>query len=132
MGTIYELRAIAAINQAGTVAFTAGVLVGPQGTQAIFTGNDDAALDVMLTLNRMGVQVPEDLAVVGFDDVPEAAFYTPPLTTVRQPLTELGAVAVEMLNQILSDQKAGLETQEPQASWSQPRMVIRGSSTRAK
>jgi LacI family transcriptional regulator len=99
---------------------------------AVFACNDPMAAGALQAASRMGRRVPEDLAVVGFDDVPEAAYYTPPLTTVRQPLTELGAVAVEMLNQALTDQKAGLESQEPPASWIQPRLVIRGSSARRK
>ncbi|MEK6345022.1 MAG: substrate-binding domain-containing protein, partial [Curtobacterium sp.] len=45
----------------------------------------------------LGLRVPEDLSVVGFDDVPQAATTTPPLTTVAQPLVELGSRAVEML-----------------------------------
>ncbi len=46
---------------------------------------------------ELGLRVPEDLSVVGFDDVPQASTTTPPLTTVRQPLAEIGGQAVEML-----------------------------------
>jgi DNA-binding LacI/PurR family transcriptional regulator len=53
--------------------------------QAIFAGNDDAALDVMLTLYGAGVRVPQDVAVVGFDDSIAGPGMVPPLTTVRAP-----------------------------------------------
>ncbi len=63
--------------------------------------------------------------------VPRGGFYTPPLTTIRQPLTELGAAAVDMINQALSAQKSGSEAPLPQASWGRPRLIVRGSSIRA-
>jgi DNA-binding LacI/PurR family transcriptional regulator len=58
--------------------------------QAIFTGNDEAALDVILALNHLGVRVPEDVALVGFDDDDLAPNLVPPLTTVHAPTQEVG------------------------------------------
>ena len=52
--------------------------------------------------NHLGCRVPEDLAVVGFDDIPEARYFTPSLTTLRQPLSEMGAQAVRQLHRILT------------------------------
>lgn len=64
---------------------------------AIFASNDQMALGVLHYAYTHGVRVPEDLAVVGFDDLTESAFFTPALTTVRQPLRELGILAVKTL-----------------------------------
>jgi DNA-binding LacI/PurR family transcriptional regulator len=64
---------------------------------AIFAGNDLSALGVLRAAREAGLRVPEDLSVVGFDDSPLSAWSTPSLTTVRQPLTEMAAVAVRTL-----------------------------------
>lgn len=65
--------------------------------QAIFAGNDDAALDVILTLYGSGVRVPQDVAVIGFDDSLMAPNMVPPLTTVRAPGIEVGREAARQL-----------------------------------
>ncbi len=65
--------------------------------QAIFAGNDDAAVDVIMTLNAVGMRVPQDVAVVGFDDSFMAPQMVPPLTTVRAPGREVGREAVRQL-----------------------------------
>lgn len=57
---------------------------------AVFVANDQMALGLLRCLHEAGRQVPRDISVVGFDDIPEAAYFTPPLTTVRQDFTELG------------------------------------------
>jgi DNA-binding LacI/PurR family transcriptional regulator len=57
---------------------------------AIFVANDQMALGVLRALNEAGRRVPQDVSVVGFDDIPEAAFFTPPLTTVRQDFLKMG------------------------------------------
>jgi LacI family xylobiose transport system transcriptional regulator len=64
---------------------------------AIFAGNDLAALGVLRAAREAGLRVPEDLSVVGFDDIQLAEWTTPSLTTVRQPLIEMAAVAVRIL-----------------------------------
>src|SRR5579875_98241 len=64
---------------------------------AIFAGNDLAALGVLRAARETRLRVPEDVSVVGFDDIPLSAWSTPALTTVRQPLTEMAAVAVRTL-----------------------------------
>lgn len=64
---------------------------------ALFVGNDQMALGAMRAFWEHGLRVPDDVSIVGFDDVPEAAFYTPPLTTVRQDFTTLGRQSVEYL-----------------------------------
>jgi len=69
--------------------------------QAIFTGNDDAALDVMLTLYRLGLRVPQDVSVVGFDDSHLAPCLVPSLTTVRAPTSDVGKEGVRRLLRLI-------------------------------
>ena len=64
---------------------------------AFFCGGYYLALEVMRIAREEGLDIPEDLSVVGFDDPVSAALLSPPLTTVRQPLDEMGRVATEML-----------------------------------
>mgnify|MGYP002137414039 CR=1 FL=1 len=66
--------------------------LGPprQRPDAVFAYNDTAALAAMRVCQAAGLRVPEDIAIVGFDDIPEAAYFTPPLTTVRQDFHEVG------------------------------------------
>lgn len=64
---------------------------------AIFCANDAMAVGVIGALHEAGLRVPDDIAVVGFDDIPIARFLTPPLTTVRVPIAELGSSATERL-----------------------------------
>jgi LacI family transcriptional regulator len=66
----------------------------PDPPTGVFAGSDETALGVIEAARVRGLRVPEDLSVVGFDDTPVARLAAPPLTTVRQPLREMGAVAV--------------------------------------
>jgi len=66
-------------------------------TTAVFSANDQMALGLVHGLVDLGRRVPHDVSVVGFDDVPEAKFYLPALTTVRQDFEQIGRVAVESL-----------------------------------
>ena len=70
--------------------------MGEQFT-ALVVANDQMALGAMRALRARGIRVPEDVSVVGFDDIPEAAFFEPPLTTVRQNFAALGEQSVEYL-----------------------------------
>ena len=69
----------------------------PQPPTAIFAFNDSMAIGAMQAAAALGLRVPGDLSVVGFDDTAEAAIAVPALTTVRQPLAELGRTAVSLL-----------------------------------
>ncbi|MFN8620146.1 MAG: LacI family DNA-binding transcriptional regulator [Chloroflexota bacterium] len=70
---------------------------------ALFASSDSAAFGALRAARELGLRVPDDLSIVGFDDVPEAAMLTPPLTTVRQPLREMGRAAVRQLKLHLDD-----------------------------
>jgi len=64
---------------------------------AIVVGNDQMALGAISALHRRGIRVPEDVSVVGFDDIPESAYFLPPLTTIRQDFSELGRQGLDYL-----------------------------------
>lgn len=64
---------------------------------AIFASNDLSAFGAMDAARECGLRVPDDISIIGFDDVPQASFVYPKLTTVRQPLEQMGRVAVKML-----------------------------------
>src|SRR4029453_6239783 len=72
----------------------AALLDLPEPPTAVFAGSDEAALGVIEAARVRGLRIPEDLSIVGFDDTPVARFASPPLPTVRQPLREIGAVAL--------------------------------------
>jgi DNA-binding LacI/PurR family transcriptional regulator len=89
---------------------------------AVFVGNDQMALGLLRRLHEAGREVPRDLSVVGFDDIPEAAYFTPPLTTVRQDFTELGR---RCLNMLLARIEGDPVTNRVVVS---PELVVRGST----
>ncbi len=72
-------------------------LIEAQDVTAIFVANDQMALGVLRALHEAGRRVPDDVSIVGFDDIPEAAFFTPPLTTVRQDFLEMGERSLQLL-----------------------------------
>lgn len=72
------------------------LLARPDRPTAIFACNDLQALGAYKAARRLGLRIPADLSVIGFDDLPVAALVDPPLTTVRQPLTEMAAAATEL------------------------------------
>jgi LacI family transcriptional regulator len=76
----------------------------PDRPTAVFAFNDNVAAGTMRAARKLGLRVPEDLSVVGFDDVEFAELLTPPLTTVRQPLEEMGRMAVSLLTRLIERQ----------------------------
>src|SRR5262245_8761060 len=72
-------------------------LAAKEGVTAVFAANDQMALGVLRSLNEAGRRVPEEISIVGFDDIPEAAYFTPPLTTVRQDFNEMGRLSLHVL-----------------------------------
>jgi LacI family transcriptional regulator len=71
--------------------YAAGIrLAARDDVTAVFAANDQMALGMMSALHERGIRVPEDVSIVGFDDIPEAEFLSPPLTTVRQDFDEVG------------------------------------------
>jgi DNA-binding LacI/PurR family transcriptional regulator len=90
---------------------------------AIFCGNDPMALGVMRALAERGLRVPDDVSIVGFDDVPEAGFYLPPLTTVRQDFGEVGRQALSAL----VDRMSGAIPAGPRIRVA-PELIVRASA----
>jgi LacI family transcriptional regulator, galactose operon repressor len=71
---------------------------------AIFAFNDEMAVGAMRVAEQRGLRLPEELSIVGFDDLEKAEIVTPALTTVRQPLAEMGRMAVSLLTRLVEDQ----------------------------
>jgi len=90
---------------------------------AIFAGSDQQALGVYEAARQRGLRIPEDLSVVGFDDLPVGRWVSPPLTTVRQPLTEMGQAAAEMLGTLIEGQPLASRRIELATE-----LVVRGST----
>jgi LacI family transcriptional regulator len=77
------------------------LLALPDRPTAIFAGSDEQAFGVVEAARICGLSVPADLSVIGFDDLPMSRWASPPLTTVRQPLAEMGHVAAQMLQSLM-------------------------------
>lgn len=82
------------------------------GMNAVFASNDQMALGILHYANEHGIRIPEDLAVIGFDDLTEGAYYTPALTTITNPLRDLGILAVKTLLEQIDDSNANKAHQE--------------------
>jgi LacI family transcriptional regulator len=98
---------------------------------AIVAANDLIALGALLACRDVGMHVPDELSVVGFDDIPFAALAFPPLTTVRQPIAELGALAAELLIQRMR-RANGHRRRTKKLVTVRPDLVIRGSTAPAR
>jgi LacI family transcriptional regulator len=98
---------------------------------AVFAGNDQMALGVLRAAHLLGRRVPDDLAVVGFDNIPESGFFWPPLTTVFQHLIEMGRTAVRELHKMIESRRDGVEDTTNVALLLTPELVIRDSSGHA-
>jgi LacI family transcriptional regulator len=96
---------------------------------AIFACNDQMALGVLRACHFAGRRVPQDLAVAGYDNMPEAAFLVPSLTTVRQHLADVGRAAVQELHQAIGERAQG-EMRETVTRLIAPELIVR-ESTRA-
>ena len=97
----------------------------PHPPTAIFAANDQSALGVMDTAKELGLKIPEDLSVVGFDNIAESQLCDPPLTTIDQHLTDLGIAATKMLMDLVK----GNELESPQQKF--PTQLIIRQSCRA-
>ena len=93
------------------------------GVTAIFVANDQMALGVLRAMSEAGREVPSEVSIVGFDDIPEAPYFTPPLTTVRQDFNEVGTRSVQLL-------LVTMETGErlPPGLVVQPELIVRAST----
>ncbi len=99
------------------------VLAAQSGVTAVFAANDQMALGLLRAFAERGIRVPEDVSVVGFDDIPEAAYLTPPLTTMRQDFDEVGRRSMQLLLQLLES-----DTDVPEPPPVVPTLVVREST----
>ncbi len=81
------------------------LLKGKDRPTAIVAANDPMAFGAIKAAKALGLMVPEDLAVVGFDDIPLSSYFVPPLTTVKLPMHDLGAASMTMLLNLISGEK---------------------------
>ncbi|WAT08245.1 ribose operon transcriptional repressor RbsR [Rouxiella badensis] len=98
------------------------LLALPQRPDAVFAGNDAMAVGVYQAIYQQGLRIPQDIAVMGYDDIQLAQYLTPPLTTIHQPKDELGELAIDTLLHRLKDPEA-----EAQVLVLTPELVVRGS-----
>jgi LacI family transcriptional regulator len=103
------------------------MLASGRSFTAVIAFDDVTALGVIRGLTKAGVRVPEDCSVVGFDDILLAEVTTPGITTVRQPLKEMGTRAAEWVVEALEYRGRGLKG-EPHLYKAQPELVVRGST----
>lgn len=90
-------------RQAGGRAMAAALLAGPERPTALLVGNNLMTLGALETIHALGLRIPDDVAIVGYDDMPWALAFNPPLTAVRQPGQELGRRAAELLIARIAD-----------------------------
>lgn len=99
------------------------LLMLPQPPDAVFVGNDAMAVGVYQALYQAGLRIPQDVAVVGYDDIELARYMTPPLTTIHQPKDELGELAIDVLIHRMA--QPGQKQQRVQLT---PELIVRGSA----
>lgn len=106
----------------GTHVFSAIQKLNPRPS-AVFAASDYIAIGILNRATEVGIRVPEELSLVGFDDVPFARLLRPPLTTIRQPIEQLGTYSTRLLAKLLESK--GTFSQEP--SYLPVELIIRGS-----
>jgi LacI family transcriptional regulator len=106
---------------------TEDLLKGKRRFTALMAYDDVTALGAMRALAKAGIKVPEQCSVIGFDDVAPAAFSTPPLTTIRQPMETMGSADVDIVAQAI---KAKMEKREFSQTHRKlpPELVVRQST----
>lgn len=98
---------------------------------AVFCSNDQMALGALGVLNRASIRVPQDIALVGFDNIPESAFFLPPLTTIYQQVIEIGRAAVQELHAQIDAQRRE-ESKTAVTLHLTPTLIVRASSQMSK
>ncbi|MCB8965896.1 MAG: LacI family DNA-binding transcriptional regulator [Ardenticatenaceae bacterium] len=99
---------------------------------AIFVANDQMALSALQVLHKRGIRIPAEIAIVGFDNIPESACFYPALTTIQQNQHELACVAVQQMIQIIEQGWQGKDIGAPQSIVLLPTLIARESSIRQK
>lgn len=108
---------------------TRKILAARRPFTALFTFNDISAIGAIRALGEANLKIPEDVSVVGFDDIQSAAYQNPALTTVRQPMREMGVIAAETLLQRITLPAAA---PYPTSIIVKPTLVVRSSTAAAR
>jgi LacI family transcriptional regulator len=96
----------------------------------VFASSDQIALGALGIAHRLGRNLPKDLAIVGFDNIPEAAFFWPPLTTIYQHLVDVGRLAVQNLHHMIDTRQSHPDQPiSPETTTLKPELIIRASSS---
>jgi len=98
---------------------------------AVFASSDQIALGALSTAHRLGKQIPKDLAIVGFDNIPESACFWPPLTTVYQGLIDVGRIAVQTLHRMIEANRQMMTSDAATNTLIKPELIVRASSLRS-
>lgn len=114
-------------SKSGKAAFET-LKMAYQELDSIFSANDQMALSVLQTACEEKIKVPEALAIVGFDGIPESAYFSPSLTTIFQNTIELGCTAVQELARMVEERRQAVKNSEPIYITLKPELVIRKSS----
>lgn len=114
-------------SRSGRTAFMELIEKFPE-MDGLFVGNDQMALSVLQTAFEQGKTIPDDLAIIGFDGIPESEFYCPSLSTVNQNQDELGCIAVEELVRLVEKKLIADDVIEPKYITIRPELIIRQSS----
>jgi LacI family transcriptional regulator len=125
---VVQLETDSFTSEPGYVATQALLRSGVPFT-AIFAFNDISAIGAIRALREEGLRVPNDVSVVGFDDIPSAAFQNPALTTIRQPLKRMGGLAVEHLLECIRTKSVAMG---PERIIVEPELVVRDSTVAAR
>ena len=94
---------------------------------AVFVANDQMALGALRALHEAGTEIPRQVSVVGFDDIPEAQYFTPPLTTVRQDFAEIGRRSLGLMLEMMEADGDG----PPSPAMVTPELILRSSTAPA-
>jgi LacI family transcriptional regulator len=112
------------LEQSGVMAVEM-LLMRRRTFSAIFAANDQMAMGARLALYRRAIRVPEEVSIIGFDDQSQSAYFTPPLTTVRQPSFQMGEVGAKAMLRLLNGEPASI----PQFSGE---LIVRESTSRRR
>jgi LacI family transcriptional regulator len=121
-----SLELVGNFTEAGGYAAAIELLAMRVRPTAIFAANDSMAIGALSALRESGVEVPEEMAVAGFDDIPLARYMDPPLSSVHVPICELGARAVEILLEGITHKNGHARKRERVST----KLVIRSSTGR--
>lgn len=107
------------------------LLAQEPGLDAVFASSDQIALGALGTAHRLGRRIPQDLAIVGFDNIPESACFWPPLTTVYQHLVDVGRIAVQTLQKMIEARRQNKAFVETPITMIEPELIVRASSSQS-